>query len=76
MSKMKKANHPQRTRISHACALLLFVIVLSLGACQGRCARNTSTPTLPAAPVHTGPAPTSYADVVSRVTPAVVTVRS
>jgi hypothetical protein len=48
MSKMKKANHPQRTRISHACALLLFVIVLSLGACQWRCARNTSTPTLPA----------------------------
>lgn len=56
---------------------LLCVIagLVFTSACR-RNEQNSAPPTLPAAAEHSGPPPSSYADVVSRVTPAVVTIRS
>jgi Do/DeqQ family serine protease len=62
--------------VCRAGILSLMIMILSLGACRWGGGGRSGSPALPPASEHTGPAPSSYADIVSRVTPAVVTVRS
>ncbi len=56
-------------------AFLLAALTFILGACTGHNAATQASPQLPPV-VNSGPVQNSYADVVSRVTPAVVTIRS
>lgn len=56
-------------------SLCLIAVALIFGACTGREASTQASPQLPPV-VSSGPAQGGYADVVSRVTPAVVTIRS
>ncbi len=62
-------------RSASLAVFLLAVVALFISACSSQ---NTSTQASPQLPpvVSSGPAQNSYADVVSRVTPAVVTIRS
>ena len=60
--------------------LSLVLIVFSFSACSGQSRTLSLTPEQPAQPAASNSAPvalqTSYADLVSRVSPAVVTIRS
>ena len=76
MNWKNKLRLPGREFARRLSLILLTASVLTMGACQGRCARRTTPSSLPAAPQHNEPAPASYADIVGRVAPAVVTVRS
>jgi serine protease Do len=64
-------NSSKSTRRRHV-ALLVIVLVLSIGGCKGR----NSAPALNLDPVPDGQPQNSYADLVSRVAPAVVTIRA
>lgn len=61
---------------ARAARLLLAMTIILLGGCQGRDTGESGSPALPPPAAHSGPAPISYADIVDRVTPAVVTIRS
>jgi serine protease Do len=57
--------------------LFLSMAIITLVACKGGVQSTLGSPTpQPAVVVPSGPPQTSYADVVSRVSPAVVTIRS
>jgi serine protease Do len=67
----------ERARATGRAPLSMFLVLMLLvfGACTSRNATTQASPQLPPV-VSSGPAQNSYADVVSRVTPAVVTIRS
>src|SRR5712671_2010102 len=78
---MKKAWNIKGTIPQLRIVLSLVLMVLYFASCKGQSGLTNFSPgTQPAGPVAPAPAGTvlqsSYADVVSRVSPAVVTVRS
>jgi Do/DeqQ family serine protease len=69
MNHGKKFSNRNRRRNA---ALLVIVLVLSIAGCKGR----SSAPALNFAPVPDGQPQNSYADVVSKVAPAVITIHA
>jgi len=78
MSRMRRSLRGANSRVN--ILLSLALVVGSFTACSGQSRLMNLTPSQPAQPVTSNAAPvgiqTSYADLVSRVSPAVVTIRS
>lgn len=62
--------------VKHATALALLLFLAFISGTSIACKRGGATPATPVSPIPDGLPQNSYADVVSRVAPAVVTIRA